>query len=766
MTSYLHGMGLSLGFDRATAMVAFAFLALLFVQLGFGTTARADEGRPSPGANVLWYAQPAKNWHEALPVGNGHMGAMVFGGLAQERIQFNEHTFCSGGSKTGEMGNYEPLGNLRLTFPDAHANATGYRRELNIDDAVAAVGYELDGVTYTREVIASYPDRVIAIRLSASAPGRIDVRVALEDAERLVGERAKTEIDGNTLSFGGALPNKLSYRTTARVLADGGTVKPDDGALVVSGADSVTILLTAATNYRLDPANSWRCEAPEATVASLIDGASRKGYDALKQAHVADHRSLFSRVSFQLGEESKSDVPTDERLKAYTAGGADQGLEALLFHYGRYLMIASSRAGTLPANLQGVWNDDKKPAWYCQYTTNINIEMNYWLTETTNLTDCAGPFFDWVESLPAAQKLNPDPRLKTPLGWIIYSTNNSLGGNSGWALHMPGSAWLSQHFWEAYAFSGDREFLARRAYPMLKDLTAMWDARLVEGDGKLVTPDGWSPEHGPAEVDGRIVLKEGDRTPHPGVSYDQQIIWDLFTNFIDASKTLGVDAEMRDRITARRDALLGPKVGRWGQLQEWMDDIDDPQDRHRHNSHLFAVHPGRQITPNGTPAFAQAAKVSLNARGDKSTGWSTAWRISLWARLHEGDRAGDLVRSLVAHTLHPNLFNTHPPFQIDGNFGYTAGIAEMLLQSHDGAIDLLPAIPKAWASGSVRGLRARGGFEVVLQWSKGELQSATISSKHGGTCRLRYRGGSVELSLGAGQEVVVTGRELAPLQPK
>ena len=421
-------------------------------------------------------------------------------------------------------------------------------------------------------------------------------------------------------------------------------------------------------------------------------------------------------------------------------------MDKLLFDYGRYLLISSSRKGGTPANLQGIWNAESKPAWYSQYTTNINIQMNYWLAELTNLSECHEPLFDWVENLAKVQKNSNDTNLICKKGWICYSTNTLMGTPSKWRLHRPGSAWLSQHLWEHYAFTGNKEFLIKRAYPMLKELTEYWEDYLVEAqNGKLISPTGWSPEHGPG-------LNENDKNSYPGASYDQQIVYDLFSNYIEASEALDVDKDYREKIKGMRSRLLGPQIGKWGQLQEWMEDWDDPNDKHRHHSHLFAVYPGRQITMQSTPEFAKAALVSVIARGDKNTEWSTAWKINIYARLCQSERAYSLINNMFSNCLLENMFGVHPPFQMDGNFGFTAGVAEMLLQSHyrdekGYVLQILPALPKAWPNGEVKGLRARGGLTVDITWKDGKLIKLKISTEIGGTFSVQYNNKQISKTL-------------------
>ncbi|MBL9191851.1 MAG: glycoside hydrolase family 95 protein [Opitutaceae bacterium] len=784
---------------RLSATSTFCALLLLVDCLPSGLCAEVTP--PADTATTLWYEKPAGAWVEALPVGNGRMGAMVFGGVARERIQFNEQTLWTGTSQTQRplhpdrpddrshdraMGDFQPFGDVFLVFEHRQERVSRYQRRLDLDTGIAATRYIIDGVEFTREVFATHPGKVVVVRISASAPGALSFRARLSDTARPPLAPATVTTTSDRLAFAGRLTpppgtvdestdrrwNGMRYHATLRLLCEGGRTEAAGGEVRVVGADACTLLLAAATDYVADPGKRDQGEDPGAAVEARLAAAASVPYAALRASHLADYSALFARVRLRLDRTPNSVLPTDRRLQAYTDGAADPELESLLFHYGRYLLISSSRPGGLPANLQGLWNEDVKPAWYSGYTTNINVEMNYWLAESTHLAECHLPLLDWIDLIAAAQKRNPDPRLRTELGWTIYSTNNPFGGNSGWAFHRPGSAWLSQHFYEAWAFGGDRDFLARRVYPHLRELARMWDAHLVEdGSGHLITPDGWSPEHGPIRgPDGRIVIKEGDRTPQPGASYDQQIIWDLFTNFIEASAELEADPELRARIAERRARLLGPRVGSWGQIQEWRDDVDDPKQDYRHIGHLFALHPGRQIDPVSTPELARAAKVTLDSRGDRSCGWSRAAKLCLWARLHDGNRAGRLLRSLleaVPATVrgsgsYSNLFGAGPPFQIDANFGYAAGVAEMLLQSHlrspDGRreIHLLPAIPDSWREGEVNGLRARGGFTLDQRWKDGRLHSATIVSMLGKPARLVYRDFSYDIDLPPGGRRTLT----------
>jgi len=719
------------------------FTSVLFI-LSFTCFANFVSAKES-----LWYTQPAKQWLQALPIGNGSLGGMIFGGVKTERIQFNESSLVTGktsvnGNETSTVGSYQPFGDVYFRFNVT--DSADYRRELSLDRSVHTVTFKSGNTTYKREYFCSYPDKVMVIRFTTNQKEKVSFNVRLQDARKI-----PVKITGNTIIASGNLSeNGMQYESRLMIVNEGGKIQADGDVITVTNADEARVYLVAGTDFVLNYHKKYKGDHPSRKLSRRLQNASAMTYEKLLDRHITDYRQLYGRVSLDLGKNPEKS--TIDRLEAYKKGEPDTALEALLFQYGRYLLISSSREGGLPANLQGIWNNEFKPAWYSQYTTNINLQMNYWPAESTGLAECGMPLFDWIENLALVNKRTTDPRLNTKRGWIAYSTNNIMGGPSTWGIHRPGSAWLARHFWERYAYGGNKQFLRNRAYPILKDVCHYWEDFLVETpDGKLITPAGWSPEHGPGKI-------EGDRTPYPGVSYDQQIVWDLFSNTIDAAYALGKDNTYRSQLTYKRNKLLGPQIGKWGQLQEWMEDWDDATDNHRHNSHLFAVHPGYQISPVTTPDWANAALISLNARGDKSTGWSTAWKINLFARLQEPDRAHKLIKMLINHCTLENLFGTHPPFQIDGNFGYTAGVAEILLQSHlktdkGYILQLLPALPDAWSTGQVKGLRARGGFVVDMSWKGGLLTECTLESIHGNELTVYYKNKKISLGTTKGKKI-------------
>ena len=803
-------------YKTGSVIRALAGAAIAAALAGAAVAAETAEGKESRANSLMWYRQPARTWSESMPVGNGRLGAMVWGKVSDEIIHLNEETLWSAGpysqcnstggkhiaevrrlvlarkyaeasalfqqelmGKPAAQMKYQPLGDLVLSFPFEPV-ITDYRRELDLDTAIAKVEYRAGGVKYTREVFASPVDQVIVVRISADKPGAVELAVRLAgrtnlrkpSGEVFSVERPKGKGEGLVLKGRNADDNgiagALTYEARLKVIREGGSAKGEDAGqgeqIHIRGANAVTLLIAAATSF----VNYHDVSADPAERAERqLEAAAGKSYQQLRDAAAAEHRRLFRRVEVAMTATPDCRRPTDERLRTF-AESDDPQLAALIYQYGRYLLICSSRPGTQPANLQGIWNPRMNPSWESKYTTNINVEMNYWPAESGNLAECVEPLEGLIRDVAGGPGIEVARKEYNAGGWVLHQNTDIWRAaapmdGSFWGTWAMGGAWLCSHLWEHYLYDPNEAY-QRKVYPLLKGSAEFFLDTLVEEPQHkwLVTCPSTSPENAPRRPD----LSDSNTPGAPrsgsicaGPTMDMQILRNLFGSCIEASEKLGVDADFRKKLAAARARLAPNQVGQYGQLQEWLEDWDNPKDKHRHISHLWGMYPGNEISVAGTPELAKAVAKSLEFRGEGSTGFGSTWQMCIWARMFDGETAFQRLVHEVAKFTHPNLWgDCYGSPQMDSAQGASAGIAEMLLQSQEGDIHFLPALPKAWPDGCVKGMRARGGFEVDFAWKAGKLTGAAVRSKYGRACRVRYGDKTANLSIKPGESCVLDWR--------
>ena len=763
--------------------------SIKLISIAFLVFAQFISFAEAPNNLKLWYTKPAKKWTEALPIGNGRLGAMIYGGVEDDQIQFNEETLWTGAPNDyAHKGAYQYLGQIRqllfdgkqkeaedlameqfmsvpltqkayqafgdlnIHFPN-QAEFTNYRRELDLTKAIHRISYQANGVNFTREYVSSNPDQVIAIRLTADQKKALNFSIKMNALH----EQKAVKTSGNTISLNVQVKDgALRGVATVKVVTDG-TINAEADQLTVSGAQQAVLYLAANTNYVNYKDVSGN---PEQKVAATLAKVEKKKFDQILVAHDADYQKLFGRFNVQFSENERVKLPTNERIAEFSKTPDDPQLLELYIQYGRYLLISSSRPGCQPANLQGIWCDQLKPAWDSKWTVNINTEMNYWPAEIANLSECQEPLYNMIADCAETGKTVAKEHYNAG-GWVLHHNTDIWRGtapinHSNHGIWVSGGAWLSRHLWEHYQFTQDKEFLKNRAYPLMKGAAEFFTQFLIKDPktGYLISTPSNSPENG-----GLVA----------GPTMDHQIIRALFRSCIEASEILGTDKEFAQKLKEMLPQIAPNKIGQYGQLQEWMEDKDNPKDTHRHVSHLWAVYPGNEINWKDTPDLMKATRQSLIYRGDDGTGWSLSWKINFWARFLDGNHAYEMIKLLfrpveIENTVYTkgggsytNLFDAHPPFQIDGNFGAPAGMIEMLIQSQLGTIDLLPALPDALPTGKISGVCARGGFELVFEWQNGKLQKVQVLSKAGQKCHLNYAGKSIEFNTQKGKTYAFNG---------